>query len=213
MGDWVLVKFPLDETGRLQKLSCPWHGPYRVIDKHDPDITVVKVYAPQDGQIQVHQSKVVRCPPELPAGFYWYGSRCSSSGRPTKWVDKLLQGTTSTTADGPELVNQSDATSTEDDDHPNPEDLHLNEELEQTSLAISTPQDNGDALGMDNWDQEETLAPLSDNANDGDTEERSQPKEPSFSVFEEEFRTSRSQRRTGLRAKPTPPTRLEDEPP
>lgn len=154
MGDWVLVKFPQDETGRLRKLSCPWHGPYRVIDKHDSDITVVKVYAPQDGQIQVHQSRVVRCPPGLPAGFYWYGSRHSSPGRPPKWVDKLLQGTTSTTANGPELVNQSDATSIEDNDHPNPEDPNLNEEPEQTSPAISTPQDNGDALGRDNWDQE-----------------------------------------------------------
>ena len=221
MGDWVLVKFPQDETGRLRKLSRPWHGPYRVIDKHDPDITVVKVYTPQDGQIQVHQSRVVRCPPELPAGFYWYGSRRSSPGRPPKWVDKLLQGTTSTTADSPEPVYQSDATSTEDNDHSNPEDPNLNEEPEQTSPATITPQDNGDALSGEGWDQEGTLAPLWDYANDGsdgETRECSQVKEPNLSTSSEEFRPSRSQRRTGLRAKTTQPTRLmttrlEDEPP
>ena len=148
--DWVLVKFPQDETGRLRKLSRLWHGPYRVIDKHNPDITVVKVYAPQDGQIQVHQSRVVRCPPELPAGFYWYGSRRSSPGRPPKWVDKLLQGTTSTTVHSPEPVHQSNATSTDDNDYSNPDDLDLNEE--PTSLATNTPQDKGDARSGEDWD-------------------------------------------------------------
>jgi len=30
IGDLVLVKFPHEESGRNRKLSCPWHGPYRV---------------------------------------------------------------------------------------------------------------------------------------------------------------------------------------
>ena len=60
IGDW---RFPQDESGRLRKLSRPWHGPYRVVDKSDPDITAVKVYKLQDRQIQVHQSRVVPCPP------------------------------------------------------------------------------------------------------------------------------------------------------
>ena len=94
LGDWVLVKFPQDETGQNRKLSHPWHGPYRVIEKRDPDVTVVKVYAPQDGQIQVHQSRVSRCPPGFPAGFFWYGGRRSGPGRPPKWVDQLLQDAT-----------------------------------------------------------------------------------------------------------------------
>ena len=76
----------------MHKLSRPWHGPYRVIERRDPDVTVVKVYAPQDGQIQVHRMRVAPCPPELPAGFYWYGSRRSSPGRPPKWVNQLLNG-------------------------------------------------------------------------------------------------------------------------
>ena len=92
LGDWVMVKFPQEETGRLCKLSRPWHGPYHIIDRQDPDVTVVKIYAPQDGQIQVHQTRVAPCPPQLPAGFYWYGTRRSSPGRPPKWVDQWLRG-------------------------------------------------------------------------------------------------------------------------
>ena len=50
----------------------------------------MKVYAPQDGTIRVHQSRVTRCPSGFPAGYYWYGTRRSSPGRPPKWVDRLL---------------------------------------------------------------------------------------------------------------------------
>ena len=94
LGDWVLVKFPQEETGWNRKLSRPWHGPYHVVERRDPDITVVKAYAPQDGQIQVHQSRVSLCPLGFPAGFFWYGGKRSSPGCPPKWVDKLLQDAT-----------------------------------------------------------------------------------------------------------------------
>ena len=46
VGDWVMVKFPQQEQGRMRKLSHPWHGPYRVIECNDPDLTVSKVYYP-----------------------------------------------------------------------------------------------------------------------------------------------------------------------
>jgi hypothetical protein len=45
------VKFPQEEVGKLRKLSRPWHGPYRVISHTDPDVTVVRVYSPQDKPI------------------------------------------------------------------------------------------------------------------------------------------------------------------
>ena len=92
LGDWVMIRFPQEETGKQRKLSRPWHGPYRIIERRDPDITAVKVYAPQDGQIHVHQNRVAPCPPEIPAGFFWYGTRRSGPGRPPKWVDQLLRG-------------------------------------------------------------------------------------------------------------------------
>ena len=90
IGDWVLIRFPQEESGRWRKLSRPWHGPYRVIKKFDPDITCVKVYFPQEGQICVHQSRVCACPREFPAGWYWYGGRRKGPGHPPKWVDQLL---------------------------------------------------------------------------------------------------------------------------
>lgn len=89
VGDWVMVRFPQEEFGPLRKLSRPWHGPYRVVSWDDPDLTVVKVYFPQDGSIQVHQQRVQPCPPELASGFYWYGSRRSGPGRPPRWTRNL----------------------------------------------------------------------------------------------------------------------------
>ena len=90
VSDWVLVKFPHEETGSLRKLSQPWHGPYRILACKDPDVTVGKVYFPQDGQIQVHQLRVAPCPEEFPAGYYWYGKKKHSPGRPPGWVEQLL---------------------------------------------------------------------------------------------------------------------------
>ena len=91
LGNWVLVKFP-QETGRMQKPSRPWHGLYRIVDRRDPYITVVKVYSLQVEQIQVHQNHVAPCSPELPSGFFWYGTRRARPGRPPKWVNQLLPG-------------------------------------------------------------------------------------------------------------------------
>ena len=89
-GQWVLVRFPQDEQGKNRKLSRPWHGPYRVTSIRDPDVSVAKVYFPQDSVIQVHQSRVKSCPPDFPAGFYWYGGKRRGPGRPPKWVSALL---------------------------------------------------------------------------------------------------------------------------
>ena len=90
VGNWVMVYFPHEETGKARKLSRPWHGPYRVESVDDPDVTVSKVYFTEDGQIQVHQSRVKSCPPHFPHGFYWYGGRRRKPGRPPKWVAQVL---------------------------------------------------------------------------------------------------------------------------
>ena len=93
IGEWVLVKFPADETGRMRKLARAWHGPYRVLRTNEPDITVEKVYRSQDGTIQVHKTRVTPCPDTFPAGYHWYGDRRQSPGRPPRWVDQLLRDT------------------------------------------------------------------------------------------------------------------------
>ena len=53
IGDWVLIKFPAEETGKQRKLSRPWHGPYRVTSMRSPDIVAVKVYFTRDEPMNV----------------------------------------------------------------------------------------------------------------------------------------------------------------
>ena len=55
-----------------------------------PNVTVVKVYRPQDGQIHVHQTRVTVCPKEFPAGYYWYGNNSKSTDCVPEWVNQLL---------------------------------------------------------------------------------------------------------------------------
>ena len=90
VSDWVMVKFPADETRRLHKFSCLWHGPYRNSALNMLDVSVSKVYYPYNGGIQVHQSCIKLCPPNFPAGFYWYGGKRRGPGRPPKWVEQFL---------------------------------------------------------------------------------------------------------------------------
>ena len=52
---------------------------------------MTKLHYPRKGQIQVHQSRVSRCPEEWPVGYFWYGARRHSLGRPPKWVQQLLE--------------------------------------------------------------------------------------------------------------------------
>ena len=69
LRDWVF------ETGKRRKLSRPWYGPFRVIARHGPNLTVQKVYFPEDSPLIVHQLRVCLSPDMLPAGFYWYGAK------------------------------------------------------------------------------------------------------------------------------------------
>ena len=104
-GDWVLVRFPSDKTGRNRKLSRPWHGPYRVLQQTDTNLTVDKVYRSKNNPIRIHHSRVKFCPPDLPPGFYWYGHGHFSPGKVPSWVDNLLgeghQNTATPTAEPP----------------------------------------------------------------------------------------------------------------
>ena len=105
VGDWILVRFPQDESGRWWKLSRPWHGPYRIVAKSDPGVICSKVYYPQDEPIRVHQSRICLCPQDFPAGFFWYGGRRRGPGRPPRWVEQLLR---SGTQQGPDEPSNGD---------------------------------------------------------------------------------------------------------
>jgi len=56
----------------------------------DPDITVAKIYFPQEKQIMVHQSRVKCCPTNFPARFYWYSNNQRGQGKMPTWVEDLL---------------------------------------------------------------------------------------------------------------------------
>ena len=90
VGDWVLVRFPADESGKNRKLSRPWHGPFRVTEIKRPNVEVSNVYFPQDPRIMIHQSRVKACPCNFPGGFYWYGRRRRGLGKSPQWVEDML---------------------------------------------------------------------------------------------------------------------------
>ena len=91
IGQEVLVRFPQEEQGKLRKLSQPWHGPYRIVSRDDPDLTVAKVYFPEEDTIQIHQSRVCICPTGFPPGYYWYGSKCHSSATLPRWIHRFME--------------------------------------------------------------------------------------------------------------------------
>jgi len=108
LGNWVLVRFPAEESGKNHKLSRPWHSPYRVTAVNNPDVTVAKVYFPPDKQITIHQSRVKYCPAAFPAGFYWYGGKQKGLGNVPEWVQNLLFDVTSS-LDASKSVELDDA--------------------------------------------------------------------------------------------------------
>ena len=82
IGDWVLVHFPKDEAGRNQKLSRPWHGLYRVIEKQNPDVTLCKIYF-----LRKTTSKFIRCEYNHVNNFPLPDTiGTAAPGCPPKWV-------------------------------------------------------------------------------------------------------------------------------
>jgi len=121
----------------IEKTLVPGTGPYKVVSRSDPDLTVGKVYYPQEGEIQVHQTRISPCPPHFPAGYFWYGSRRHSPGRPPKWVQNLLQSSEELVEpdieSSPEESDQEDNSSTQDDS------------VIETNVAKSDPESDTDS--------------------------------------------------------------------
>ena len=124
IGEWVLIHFPSDETGRFRKLSRPWHGPYRATSCNDTNVTATKVCFPLEDPIQVHQKRVKPCPDGFTVGYYWYGGKCKGPGRPPRWVQAMLSDSKSTRT-GADAVDDnggsSDKTTAQDAGDPDAE--------------------------------------------------------------------------------------------
>ena len=57
---------PNETTGKMRKLACPHHGPYRVIQTHPNGVTVRPVDKPKNPSIRVNLERISLCPKELP---------------------------------------------------------------------------------------------------------------------------------------------------
>ena len=90
VGDLVLIRFPQEESGKMKKLSRPWHGPYRVVQVTSTGVVAQRVYNSKGDQICIHRHQVTRCPPNFPAGYCWYGDRRYGPGWPPKGIKRLM---------------------------------------------------------------------------------------------------------------------------
>ena len=61
-----------------------------VTQKSDLNVTVVPVYFPESGSIQVHQSRICPCPLKWPTRYYWYGGKHKSTEKEPRWMKKLI---------------------------------------------------------------------------------------------------------------------------
>ena len=154
IGDWVLVHFPAEETGKARKLSRPWHGPYRVVSVADPDVCASKVFFPQEGAIQVHQSRVKVCPPDFQGGFYWYGGKGPLPKHPPRWVTTMLEEVTteleesSVSLDGThQSIDLTSATS-EHELEADPEHISLSEATASLEDVSQTERSEMDLTGL-----------------------------------------------------------------
>ena len=108
-GEWILIRFPAEETGAQRKLSRPWFGPYRVVEVTDTGVVARRTYTSKKDTIQVHLDRVTRCPPHFPSGHYWYGDRRHGPGRPPKWTESLepIQSSDTVNTDGTEKEDET----------------------------------------------------------------------------------------------------------
>ena len=147
VGDWVLVYFPQDETGKNRKLSQPWHGPYRIVSRDDPDVTVAKIYFPDDPLIQIHRSHVQHCPSSLTLRFYWYGTKRSKPGRPPKQVLKQLAAA-ATEMRSPSPIRELEETKTKD---AHPDTNNISEKTKSSIASKSTDINLQDTVRPNNY--------------------------------------------------------------
>ena len=220
LGDWVMIRFPQEETGKRRKLSRPWHGPYRIIERRDPDITAVKVYAPQDGQIHVHQNRVAPCPPEIPAGFFWYGTRRSGPGRPPKWVDQLLRGDmysppeAVTDEESPEShITAQDVPETSETEEPSHEPGSVLEELSELPFPEELNHDSREVHGspsdtLPQQDGEDTVM-RPKRSQDSETETSSDPTFGSSATENQNTQSQPTGQRYSLRKRRPPTTEVD----
>ena len=156
-GDWVLVRFPSEETGRNRKISQPWHGPYRILDVTDTTVRVEKVYRTKHDPLHVHQSRVKFFPPNLPPGYYWYGRGHSCPGKVPQWVERIAADHTPQLSPNPSTVHHQ-RSQAQDTPQQRPDEWGTLQGGQEEPAAQDTPQQRPDDWGTLQGEQEEPAA-------------------------------------------------------
>ena len=137
--------FPQEESGNLWKLSRSWHAPYQIVNRADPDVTVVKVYFLQHGTSTPEQSPAL--PTRLAYAFYWYSDKRHGAGRPPKWTKSLQSQDKTTTCRMKTNATLADQTLTATDPQPKA-DHQYNLRAHKWTLRTSLKCGGGDVLDL-----------------------------------------------------------------
>lgn len=70
VGDRVFVYMPAQKQCVNHKLVRPFHGPYRIVEKHPSNVTVRPIDQPKEAPIRVSLSQVRKCPSQIPNEFW-----------------------------------------------------------------------------------------------------------------------------------------------
>ena len=108
----------------------------------------MKVYRPQDKQIQVHQSRVTPWPRDIVSGYYWYGEKKCSPGCPPKRLDALTKADARPESD--EHSDDSLSQNKEDDEALQDEDVDTPED--EATLVVPSKEPASGARNV-NWIQ------------------------------------------------------------
>ena len=64
IGEWILIRYPQEESGSNWRLSRPWYVPFWITSVEKTEVTAKRIYGNSTkGQIRVHLQWVTRCPP------------------------------------------------------------------------------------------------------------------------------------------------------
>ena len=86
-----MVFMPAERQGKTWKLSCSFHGPYRLLYVTETNVEVRLIDRPGDDSMFVHINQVRRCYPQL-GDAVWKGPRDKRNKR--KAISRDQQCTT-----------------------------------------------------------------------------------------------------------------------
>ena len=89
-----MVFTPSDTTGKQRKLALPYHGPYRVVDVTDNNVSIRPVDKPDESPILVNMDRVIKCSDALP-DISWLGPRSQRKRRKNTTTNEPLKPTPS----------------------------------------------------------------------------------------------------------------------